>query len=740
MHANGPTWYVSILFIASFLILLCWRLLDRYGVKKELPSLITGIALLWIFLRVSIPNMALVRLINAGAYLLIGSVGYYCSKKIINIESRNFSVFLNIIEVLDICCILYLFFSDAPIYRVMLLICLITLIIINFSGKTVVSKIFDNKLGFHLGTISQGIYFGHMLILVKYGLKAPYPLLERPAWSIFLIITSCILYGVFLMYVWDKHWYRIFRAIKNIFIKGTYKIAEIEPAYFSGVIIGVSFLLERDFFSFNNMNARRWLTYIVVKAIFIVLCIVIPRTLHTFLLKLKNKQIDNRKVKLYLIFIGIYVGLAIITWPGNWNNDELLIMKEIQEFDIQYHQSIFTSVFYMLSMMLIPDAGGIVLWQGIIWGISSAYIVDFFMEKSKKAGLFISFVMVSPPVLYFILYPLRMGLYTILLMVLFIKFMKKEESYTITKVLLLGFLIALVSLWRFENYFMLIIAPVMFFCTKKIKAKEMGICLLIGISILFINNKMQTNYSDPKVEKTAMLWNFETRLSVLLNEDLDSDDLERDLININNVMPVEKLKEANNGWDLFAVQDKVGMLEFSEEEYKKFICSTANLIVRNPVKYIKVSWPIFEKSAGLDKTYAWMPTARNQEEIEAYYSSLAPNLPIYFRAIMPKIREGVIWSLTGMFLYNEKHIVYHYIWNAAIPILLLFITTSLALLQRRWITVTISACLMLNFAIVYLTAPTVNVMYFFPFYLGGYICSISNICEIGKKKTAIKVK
>lgn len=576
---------------------------------------------------------------------------------------------------------------------------------------------------------------GHLLIIVKYGDKAPFPLHERPLLGVFCIVIFSILYG-WILIKYDDY----FHIFKNILIKNIQKsqiyIYNIENLIFKSVlIIGSivvisSFILERDFFEFDNLiNSKKWIIYITIKLLFIFLVYFL---LFMGIKTIKNTLGNKRLWTIFFIMAGVYIGASILTWPGNWNNDEFLILNSIKNFDFVIHQSIFTNLYFILCMMLIPDAGIIILIQSIICSIISSYIIYTIYKKvGKYAAILVMLVFISPPVIYYVLYPLRVGLYSFVFLFTIIYILENIhiKEYNNIKILKMAMLISIVSLWRKESLFLIILLPLLLLIYLKLDRKKVIIfssyILIFSILTISIENQL----GDKKVEQTATLWSFETGLSVLLNqENLNSDNLERDLNNIDAIMPIDKLKMSNTSWDFELVSNNVGALEFTNQEYNKFLFSAGNLIIRNPVKYIKAKWQLFANSTALNREYAWVPPALDEENTYKVFDiyGIPQELYRYCRPLWNNnIRLGIIYALTGMYTINDGKIpVYYFVWNEFIPIIILILAILISLFRKKIIDSIISFSIIIDFVLCYLMAPTVAVMYFFPFYIMGYIVSI----------------
>lgn len=80
-------------------------------------------------------------------------------------------------------------------------------------------------------------------------------------------------------------------------------------------------------------------------------------------------------------YFSIYVVSILLAWPGNWVNDEFGILGIVQNFGIKYHQSFFTSIFFIVMIMIYPSCGSIILGQAVVCTIISVYIIKVIYEQ-----------------------------------------------------------------------------------------------------------------------------------------------------------------------------------------------------------------------------------------------------------------------------------------------------------------------------------------------------------------------
>lgn len=722
-HVNGPCWYISALLISSFIITCIYLLLKKFIKKSEEASLFLGIA---VFLFYMLKSNSVSLTISAGyilsrsiANLMLGGAFYFLFAKSKKYLVKTSAVIFDVLEILSGLFIGACFMHRFGLDRRIIAIAFGILIVSQFTERSHITKILNNDFCSLLGRLSLSIYLGQMLIICKYAYFSKYDLTLNRKLSYFVIFVSIVL------------WALIIEATITLFKKNILKkeiqffISPRKLLLFGSILLFItSFSTEKAFFSFANMQAKNWILYIVCKLLLFVIELVIPQIIYNCVIKSENK-------KWIMVFTGIfliYFICLLLSWPGNWNNDEFLILGNIFEFNIQYHQSFFTNIFYILSLMIIPNCGAIILFQMMICAIIATYVIKKIYERCGKRAFYALLLFLSPATIYYLIYPLRVCLYSFTFLLLIIKLFgiyKKDGNFT-GELIWIGVLTAIVSTWRTESIFMIIFVPVVLIVTfyKKMD-KRLVIYFLIATYLPFAIFSKVNGFGDKNVKQTALLWSFVTGFSVMLQDDnIVSPNLQEDLKNIDAIMNIEKMTQNAHPYDFYAVYNEIGPFEFTDKEYKDCVKSIARLIICNPIKYVQAKYELFELSTGLKSDAWWVSTPVSKENawnIVSMYQVSGDILKIY-QPINDICRESFVTVLTGMYQINETgNMAYHYIWNLWLPLVLLCILTVLLLIKKKIYYTFLNAAVIGDFMLVYLTAPTANPMYFWPFYLIGWV-------------------
>ena len=90
--------------------------------------------------------------------------------------------------------------------------------------------------------------------------------------------------------------------------------------------------------------------------------------------------VRNRKkhilfIKHFLIYFGIMSFFLFLSWPGIFKGDEFYVIPTNLQLEVNYIQSLYTNIFYILSLCIIPTVGGITFFQVLIISIIVGYII-----------------------------------------------------------------------------------------------------------------------------------------------------------------------------------------------------------------------------------------------------------------------------------------------------------------------------------------------------------------------------
>ena len=112
--------------------------------------------------------------------------------------------------------------------------------------------------------------------------------------------------------------------------------------------------------------------------------------------------------------------MLLAVWPGIWRTDEFGVLGNVISLQIYWWQHFLTSIFYILSLMLIPNPVGVIIVQIILVSMGFGYLAELFEYRTGKkwSGFLLLLPFCIPSVIMFQLYPMRITLYSILELVI----------------------------------------------------------------------------------------------------------------------------------------------------------------------------------------------------------------------------------------------------------------------------------------------------------------------------------
>lgn len=407
-------------------------------------------------------------------------------------------------------------------------------------------------------------------------------------------------------------------------------------------------------------------------------------------------------------------------------------------------QSIITQLFYIYSMLLIPSPVGITIIQIILISLCIAFLhTKIEMRFNKKYyNIIIYLLLLTPAIIINNLYALRLQLYAYIMMVLFTNLIfdywdKKELK--LSKAVFLYVLSALIILWRSEGIIFILILPILMAITYKNLRK-----VYLVVLILIINAITYLGYSKiiPQDSRYQTLI-FMNPLSVMLQEDLKGENIEEDLNKIDKVMDVKLIKENPSYIETPAYWNYQNTI--FREDYKQymgdFYKAYADIIINNPVEFIKARIKTFLASSGMDESTAnggafTRYFSGNTEKSEAI-SNFLDKYKI-MNPINKELKVSVEALLAGVEGAKDT-IVRPVFWNVLPILILMFIILIERLIHKDFITTMIILSLYAKAGVVFLTAPASYFMYYLPEYICGIVIIVLSIYKLKEEKDIKKI-
>ena len=476
-----------------------------------------------------------------------------------------------------------------------------------------------------------------------------------------------------------------------------------------------------------------------------------------FIINLIRRVYINRKTKTVkhgIIISSIYFTVTFIillmVWPGTWSWDDVFMLHNMKWYHITAWQHFLTNVFQILYLQTLPFPTGIAIMQiflaSMIVGYSISTVAEVISTNKKDLILadFILFIpMVLPPILEYIFCGFRMGMYSYLELLLFVKLfmLKKENKKLSTKDFLsLSFLIVIIASWRTEAIYYPVCLLVLFLLLdRKIISYKFIFGLLLSSVILIlligkINNNLigNSNYSITATINPAV--------ELIKNANIESD--RESLEYLNRVLDIDIIYNNShvNGERLYWYY---GLLRdgYSEEDYKAYLKGYFKLLLKYPRTAFNAMWDMFMQSCGM--TVKDNHTLQRTTNLNTDGGSLL---------LFNKDKEpGAIWMsdnhLLGMPIDNnlrnkvirmiscindkgETTFFYYIFWNAIIPIISMLICLIYMIFLKKWYIVCLILTILGRIPLIFITACAPYIMYYLSVYLLAYFITAIVIIQI----------
>ena len=427
---------------------------------------------------------------------------------------------------------------------------------------------------------------------------------------------------------------------------------------------------------------------------------------------------------IYFVFMGIF---WLLTWPGIFKGDEFYTINAALDFKLSAMQSGLTSLFYILSLLFFPSMAAITGFQLlIICSIFAIVTKEQFSRigSRKKYLIWIPFVLL--PVIDGNLFTLRASLegWLFLLFVHKLSTLSEETEEGLSKLLLLSILGGLIIAWRSEFFYLLLLYPAAILFWKKKGVRQAGICLLVLClfwQIFSVPNKLANNGQNKYPISLVLnpLANMFTEAETLRGPDVYDDIMTiNELVDVRTLRDSASVRNISQYWNIDDVLPK--------EQLTRFMKAAIRLIVYNPEKFLKYRWQTFCYTCGFYPGYINHPGGEDINAILSlqYYDR---DYRSYFVLMDPplgqSLREKTI-SVLACRTYEHGNIqtgaMLAVFYNALPVAIVLILLLCFGLVKKKRSLTWEALLILLQFPLIFLTAPAMFFMYYFCLYLNGY--------------------
>ncbi len=495
---------------------------------------------------------------------------------------------------------------------------------------------------------------------------------------------------------------------------------------------------------FNEPKSKY--AYLFLNGTFFVIIFFASLFIINFFNKLKVKnEFFARWMKHGLIYFSLMIVILIILWPGHWVWDDYWLVESAKNFQIDVWHSYFTIMFMSYSLMLIPFPAGILIIQitGIsaIFGYLQANISNRF--KNKWTSIFTYIIFLLPAVILNNLYPMRLTMYTytgLLFFTIIIFDRLNEKKLTLSKLFGLYILSTLLILWRSEGILFVVFIPIFLFFVyrKQINIKKSLLMFFVFIVTVFVYNKTLNSIPIIKTHNDKYgLTIFVNPLSIMVQNELKGKNIEEDLKNIDKVFDIEVLKKYSSYTEIPSFWKGQLVKENYLDHIKEFKKSYINIILNNPISFLKARYKTFVASSGIDENYLAFAPGIADYIYEVDKNKIVNNEMIdnfindnrFMKPINTDLKANIEVPIIGLNLNTRSHIqiIKLIFWNFMPIIFVLFLLMIYSIIKKYYFMAFICLSFLGRVVIIFLTSPGSYFMYFLPEYI---ICSVIILLSI----------
>ncbi len=436
----------------------------------------------------------------------------------------------------------------------------------------------------------------------------------------------------------------------------------------------------------------------------------------SFIKELKKVFYHKNSKRIFMILITYsFINIIVfrLIYPGNWCGDELWMLPNVTGYYIVSAQHWLTACFYIASFMLFPSPIGVyILFQAVILYILM-YVLRIFSDRlnNKKYVWGILLSLCTGNVLLYNFYPLRCSIYGWFLILLFVSVFMDEER-AVYKIITSSVLIC--SLRSEGMIWLFVIGGIMLIRKSKInQIRIMAIIVaLSGIIIKYQNRSFSGAYGDynlmtavldPMKELAQKEYHMAGRKSELL-EDMD-DTIDVDVL----------LHNSGSGMGVFFAHYEELFRNDKPAIAPDFIKAHLRLIVKYPLVFLnerKTTFIHTMKQTSLILCNNTQSAFADDEKEPYVYVK-------HFNGFHVKNSNLRTNTLDCLSLKNCNPFVRQICTGLFLPACFVWIGICSMGKKRKWDELIFLTGIWLYTAVVILTMPGMEFMYFYPVYLFG---------------------
>lgn len=394
--------------------------------------------------------------------------------------------------------------------------------------------------------------------------------------------------------------------LKKIEIMSKVAMKRKNIKYFSFLFSCVHFTLTL-FWSTNIFNVTQ------DKIIFYNICRVLEFTaIYTFWYQfimavrdgIKKDKTPISLLRYFCIYFMIMMFFLMLAWPGIFKGDEFYVIPRNVDLQIQYNQHYLTSIFYIISMMIIPTVSGITIAQLLIISFIVANILKNVENRLK--GKRLAWLMMVPflflPVINNNLFILRSSMICYFYLAMIFHIINAYECEVITKkhILLIIMLTSVISAWKMEFIYLPIINTIVLTKLFKFKLKNATILFTFFVVAIYVINFFQNDSHNDTYVLTSVI----NPLSIIVSDpNMKSPNWEQDKNNIEKVILISDLQKYESFENIPVYHMGLVKHNITGEEKSEFLYSYVRLVLYNFNTFTKARMKTFLYTSGFKKDY-----------------------------------------------------------------------------------------------------------------------------------------
>lgn len=490
----------------------------------------------------------------------------------------------------------------------------------------------------------------------------------------------------------------------------------------AAMLLIVSFFTEKVF----SDSIASYKGYISSKIIYFIICYFGARFLIIFLRGVKNPFNKSWMINLLCVFIPLLVWL-LLSWPGIFTWDEFWVFESATYFNIENWQSYLTSYFYIICMYFFPSAGSIAFIQIVVMSFTASWIItklQFKFNIKIMKYLILALLALWPSIIFSTLITFRSTMLAIfeLWLIGYIYFNISEKTVGKSKLLIIGFLTIILSTWRTEGIYHVLLIPLFLFVKYRDKGMRKRIVyftfsIFIGVLVLSKGYDLirQDNYVKMKYELTAYM----NPLSIILtDENVNITDIDLEIMD--KVIDIEKTKAEAYYYETPAFWNGAVREGFTKQEFSNFKKEYIKLITLNPDSFLSARTRTFVAAAGFSPQAYYVSDYINNYIItkpENKAAELLLSKPMNYPLNL-KIRQIAVdyldFSKSKITTLNFTMLFWNFI-PIVLGLLIIIFRTKTIKDPLLWMALICFG----RIPILFLTEPGSYFMYYYPTYLAG---------------------